>query len=70
MQMWMFGANHQTDLSGTSIMELVEGLEELRELQPHRKNNVSWQDHPVLPGTTRPPTKECTGREPWLQIHM
>jgi hypothetical protein len=30
--------------------------------------NISWPDHPVLPGT-RPPAKECTGRDPWLQIH-
>ena len=37
--------------------------------QPHWKNNIGWPDHPVLP-ETRPPTKECTGRDPWLQIHM
>ena len=47
---------------------LPEGLEELGGLQPHRKNTITWLDHPVLPGT-RPPTKECTGRDPWLQIH-
>ena len=42
------------------MVELAEGLEEQRVLQPHRKNNVGWLDHPVLLGT-RPPTKECTG---------
>jgi hypothetical protein len=37
-------------------------------LQPHRKN-ISWPDHPVLPGT-RPPSEECTARDPRLQIYM
>jgi hypothetical protein len=41
-------------------------------LQPHRKNNIGWPDHPVLP-KTRPPTKEeameVQGGDPWLQIH-
>jgi hypothetical protein len=37
-------------------------------LKPYRKNNC-WPDCPVFP-ETRPPTKECTGRGPWLQITM
>jgi hypothetical protein len=45
------GANHHTELRDP-MKELAEGLEELRRLQPHRKNNISWLDHPVLPGTT------------------
>lgn len=38
------------------------------ELQPHWKNNTVWPDHPVLT-KSRPPTKEYTWRNPWLQIH-
>jgi hypothetical protein len=43
-----------------------------RSLQPHRKNNnINQPDPPppVLPGT-KPPTREYTWRDPWLQIHM
>jgi len=29
-------------------------------MKPHRKNSISWQDHPVLL-ETRPPIKECAG---------
>ena len=32
------------------------------QLQPQRKNNTDWPDHPVVPGT-KPPTKECIGRD-------
>ena len=52
-------SHHQTELGDP-------GQEELRGLQPHRKNNVGWPDCPVLP-RTRP---LCTGMDPWLQIHM
>jgi hypothetical protein len=38
--MWMLGAYHQTELRDP-MRELAEGLEELRGLKPHRKNNVS-----------------------------
>jgi len=44
----------------------------LRSLQPHRKNNNINQPDPFpteLPGT-KPPTKEYTWRESWLQLHM
>jgi hypothetical protein len=34
-------------------------------LQPDRKNNNTKQ--PELPGT-KPPTKEYTWRDPWLQL--
>ena len=54
----------------TPVGELSEELEEQRGgLQPHWKNNISRPNHPVLPGT-RIPIKECTGRDPWFQIHM
>jgi hypothetical protein len=64
----MLGSNHQTELSEL-VDELVEGLVEWRGLQPNLKNNRGWPDHPVLP-ESRPPTKECTWRDPLLQIHM
>jgi hypothetical protein len=51
MQMWMLEANLQTELRDP-MRELAEGLEELKGLQPHRKNIISWPDHPVLPGTS------------------
>ena len=35
----------------------------------NRKNNAGWSNHPVLP-EIRPPTKECTGKDSWLQILM
>ena len=44
-----------------------KGLKELRGWQPHRKNNNVNQ--PKLP-RTKPPTKEHTWRDPWLQPHM
>ena len=52
--------------------ELKKGLEELKglKLQPHRKNNnINQPDPPELP-RTKPPTKEYTWRDPWLQLHM
>ena len=63
MQMWVLGANHQTELrdpgggAGRRTDWRSRG-----ELQSHRKNNIGWSDHPVLP-QTRPLTKECTWRE-------
>jgi hypothetical protein len=36
----------------------------------HRKNNnINQPDPPELP-ETKPPTKEYTWRDPWLQLHM
>jgi hypothetical protein len=36
-------------------------------LQPHRRNdNINQPDPPELPGT-KPPTKEYTWKDPWLQ---
>jgi hypothetical protein len=55
---------------GTPIEELGEGPKERRGLQPHRKNNnINQPDHPEFLGT-KPPTKECTWRAPWLQVRM
>jgi hypothetical protein len=50
--------------------ELEKGLQELRGLQPHRKNNNINQQNPIeLPGT-KAPTKEYTWRDPWLQLYV
>jgi hypothetical protein len=60
-------AIHQTDLRNTGV-----GQKDWRggeRLQPYRKNNIDWPNYPVLP-RTRPSTNECTGRDPWLQIHI
>jgi hypothetical protein len=48
--------------------ELGQELKELRGLQPHRKyNNINQLDSPELPGA-KPPTKEYTWKDPWLQL--
>jgi hypothetical protein len=52
--------------------ELEKGLKELMGFAIHRKNNNINQQNPPppeLPGT-KPPTKEHTWRDPWLQLHM
>jgi hypothetical protein len=50
--------------------KLEKGLKELKGFATHRKNsNISQPDLPELPGT-KPPTKEYTWRDPWLQLHM
>ena len=36
-------------------------------MQPHRKNNIINQ--PEIPGT-KPPSKEYTWSDPWLQLHL
>ena len=62
----MLGVNHQTELrehGGEAARRTGGGL------QPHWKNNTDWLDYPVPP-ESRPPTKEWTWRNPWLQIHM
>jgi hypothetical protein len=64
----MLGANHQTELRDP-VGELAEGMREQRGLQPYRKNNVLLLNHPAGP-EIRPPTKEFTERDPWLQTHM
>jgi len=48
--------------------KLKKGLKELKGF--HRKNNNTNQpDHLELLGT-KPPTREYTWRDPWLQPHM
>jgi hypothetical protein len=49
--------------------ELEEGLKKMNGFATYRKNNISQPDLPELPGT-KPPTKEYTWRDPWLQLHM
>ena len=53
------------------IEELEKGLKELKGFATHRKNNnINQPDtYPDLPGT-KPPTKEYTWRDPWLQLHI
>jgi hypothetical protein len=47
-----------------------KGLKELKGFAIHRKsNNINHPDTPELPGS-KPSTKENTGRDPWLQLHM
>jgi len=36
---------------------------------PSKNSNLNLPDTPELPGT-RPPSKEYTWRDPWLQLHM
>jgi hypothetical protein len=53
--------------------ELEKGL---KEFATHRQsNNINQSEHPTpcpLPEhpETKPPTKEYTWRDPWLQLHM
>ena len=55
---------------GSLMEELDKGLKELKGLQPHRRdNNINQPDPPELPGA-KPPTKEYTWRDPWLQPHI
>jgi hypothetical protein len=50
--------------------ELEKGLKELKGFATCRKNNnINQPDPPKLPGT-KPPIKECTWSDPWLQLHM
>ena len=60
IQMWMLGANHQTELMGPGWGADTRTGGTGGNWNPHRKNNISWLDHSVLPGT-RPPTKSCIG---------
>ena len=55
---------------GSPIEELEKGLKEQKGFATYRKNNnINQQDSPELPGT-KPPTKEYTWRDSWLQLHM
>jgi hypothetical protein len=49
--------------------ELEKGLEKLKGFATHGKNNINQPDLPELPGI-KPPTKEDTWRDLWLQPHM
>ena len=50
--------------------ELEKGLKKLKGfVTPRRHININQPDLPELPGT-KPPTKEYTWRDPWLQLHM
>jgi hypothetical protein len=53
--------------------ELGEGLKELKGFATPQKEQkyqpTRCAPPPELPGT-KPPTKEYTWRDPWLQLHM
>ena len=50
--------------------ESGEELKELMGFSLHKKNNnINLPDLPELP-RTKPPTKDYTWRDPWLQLHM
>ena len=57
MQMYMFGANLQTKLRDPTLLgSCQKDWRNEGGLQPHRKNNIYWPDHPELP-EIRSPTK-------------
>jgi len=51
--------------------ELKKGLKELTHRNPIGRTTLSTSQtpYPELLGT-KPPTKEYTQRDPWLQLHM
>jgi hypothetical protein len=51
------------------VEDIGEGLKELKEIATLQKEQYQQNGPPRAPGT-KPPTKEYTWREPWLQIHM
>jgi len=55
---------------GTPMEELGGDWRRWKSLQPHRKNNNINQPAPPELPQTKPPTKEYTWRDPWLQLHM
>jgi hypothetical protein len=71
--MWMLTANHRTG-GETPREELKKGLKELNGVcNSIERTTISTNKtpplSPSLPGT-KPPTKEYTWRNPWLQLHM
>jgi hypothetical protein len=51
------------------VEESGQGQKELK-AQPYKKNNnINQPEPPEVPGT-KPPTKECTWQDPWLQPHI
>jgi hypothetical protein len=67
----MLAANHCTE-HGLSNERVRERTEELKGFAIYRNNNNIKQSDPTppeLPGT-KPPTKEYTWRDPWLQLRM
>jgi hypothetical protein len=68
--MQMHTANNQTE-HGNPMEKLGEGLTKLKGFGPHMKNNNINQSEPTPRAPrTKPPTKEYTWRDPWLQMHM
>ena len=57
-------------ITGSPMEELEKGLKELKEFASPRKNkNINQPDTPEFPGT-KPPTKEYTWGDLWLQLDM
>jgi hypothetical protein len=66
--MQILTANHWTEhwVPNGGVRERTEEPEG----QPLRKdNNINKPNTPELPGT-KPPTKEYTWRDPWIQLHI
>jgi hypothetical protein len=51
------------------VDKLREEIKELKEIATPWEEQYQLTRPPELPGT-KPPTKEYTWRDPWLQIHM
>jgi hypothetical protein len=49
--------------------ELGEGLKELKRFATPLEEHHQLPRPPTAPGT-KPPTKECTWRDPQLQLHI
>jgi hypothetical protein len=65
----MLATNHWSEhrVPDREVRERIKGAEGFA---THRKrNNINQPEPPELPGT-KPPTKEYTWRDPWLQPHM
>ena len=64
----MLAVNHWTECR-VPVEELGEGLKELKGFAAPQEEQQFQPDLSELPGT-KPPTKEYTWRDPWLQLHM
>jgi hypothetical protein len=50
--------------------KLEKGLKELKGFGPHKRSTISTNQIPPKLPETKPPTKEYTWRELWLQLHI
>jgi hypothetical protein len=66
----MLATNHQTEHRNPNggVRGRTEGAEGVCNYIYRKNNNINQPDPPEFPGT-KPPTKEHTWRNPWLQLH-